>query len=70
MQFNRVNNQERLQSIGQWLQHAIPRALGCGTYLSVWWEVGALCVEHLVVSTDSVRATKLFTYVIDNNDYQ
>ena len=48
----------------------IPCALGCGAYLSVWWEVGALYVEHLVVSTDSVRATKLFTYVIDNNDYQ
>ena len=29
-------------------------------------------MERLVVSTDSVRATKLLTgtYVIDNNDYQ
>ena len=27
----------------------IPRALGCSTYLSVWREVGALCVERLVV---------------------
>ena len=25
----------------------ISRALGCGAYLSVRWEVGALCVEHL-----------------------
>ena len=27
-------------------------------------------IECLAVSTDSVRATKLFNYVIDNNDYQ
>ena len=27
----------------------IPRALGCSTYLSVWQEVAALFVEHLVV---------------------
>ena len=27
----------------------IPRALGCIAYLSVWREVGALCVERLAV---------------------
>ena len=27
----------------------IPRALGCIAYLSVWWEVGALCVERIAV---------------------
>ena len=27
----------------------IPRALGCIAYLSVWQEVGALCVERLAV---------------------
>ena len=27
-------------------------------------------MDRLAVSTDSVRATKLFIYVIDNNDYQ
>jgi len=26
---------------------AIPLALGGSTYLSVWWEEGALCVERL-----------------------
>ena len=29
--------------------HGISHVLGCSTYLSVWWEEGALCVEHLVV---------------------
>ena len=32
----------------------IPRALGCSAYLSVWWEVGALCVEHLAVLVPSL----------------
>ena len=32
----------------------IPRALGCITYLSVWREVGALCVERLVVFLPSL----------------
>ena len=27
----------------------IPHALGCSAYLSVGWEVGALCVERLAV---------------------
>ena len=32
----------------------IPRALGCSTYLSVWREVGALCVERLAVFVPSL----------------
>ena len=32
----------------------IPRALGCSAYLSVWRDVGALCVEHLVVFVPSL----------------
>ena len=34
--------------------HGIPRALGCSAYLSVWREVGALCVEGLVVFVPSL----------------
>ena len=29
--------------------HGISYVLGCSPYLSVWWEEGALFVEHLVV---------------------
>ena len=32
----------------------IPRALGWSAYLSVWWEVGALCVERLAVFVPSL----------------
>ena len=32
----------------------IPRALGCSAYLSVWREVGALCVERLAVFVPSL----------------
>ena len=32
----------------------IPRALGCIAYLSVWREVGALCVERLAVFVPSL----------------
>ena len=32
----------------------IPRASGCIAYLSVWREVGALCVEHLAVFVPSL----------------
>ena len=32
----------------------IPRALGCSANLSVWLEVGALCVEHLAVFVPSL----------------
>ena len=32
----------------------IPRALGCIAYLSVWREVGALCVERLAVFLPSL----------------
>ena len=31
----------------------IPHGLGCSAYLSVWQEVGALCVEHLAVFVPS-----------------
>ena len=34
--------------------HEIPCALGCSAYLSVWREVGALCVERLVVFVPSL----------------
>ena len=32
----------------------IPHALGCSAYLSVWREVGALCVERLAVTVPSL----------------
>ena len=32
----------------------IPRALGCIAYLSVWREIGALCVERLAVFVPSL----------------
>ena len=34
--------------------HGIPRALGCIAYLSVWRQVGALCVERLAVFVPSL----------------
>ena len=33
---------------------AIPRALGCRAYLSLWREVGVLCVERLAVFVPSL----------------
>ena len=39
----------------------IPRALGCSTHFSVWQEVGALCVEHLVVFASSLPHPLLST---------
>ena len=41
--------------------HRIPHALGCSTYLSVWREVGALCVEHLEVFASSLPHPLLST---------
>ena len=41
--------------------HGIPRALGCSTYLSVWREVGALCVDRLAVFVPSLRHPLLST---------
>ena len=37
-----------------WCIHGIPRALGCSAYLSVWQEVGVLCVERLAVFVPSL----------------
>ena len=37
-----------------WRMRGIPRALGCIAYLSVWREVGALCVERLAVFVPSL----------------
>ena len=34
--------------------HGIPRALGCSAYLSVWQEVGVLCVERSAVFVPSL----------------
>ena len=39
--------------------HGIPCALGCRAYLSVWREVGALCVERLVVFVKNLSASIL-----------
>ena len=39
----------------------IPRALGCSAYLSVWPEVGALCVERLAVFVPSLPTPLLST---------
>ena len=41
--------------------HGIPRALGRRAYLSVGREVGALCVEHLVVLVPSLPHPLLST---------
>ena len=38
----------------------IPRALGCRAYLSVWREVGALCVERLGVFVPSLPHPSAF----------
>ena len=35
----------------------IPRALGCIAYLSVWREVGALCVERLAVFVPYIQSS-------------
>ena len=35
----------------------IPRALGCSAYLSVWREVGALCVERLAVFVSYMQSS-------------
>ena len=35
----------------------IPRALGCIAYLSVWREVGALCVERLAVFVSYIQSS-------------
>ena len=39
----------------------IPHALGCSAYLSVWQEVGQLCVERLVVFVPSLPHPLLST---------
>ena len=41
----------------------IPRALGCSAYLSVWREVGALCVERLAVFVPSLPPHPLLATV-------
>ena len=41
--------------------HGSPCALGCRAYLSVGREVGALCVEHLVVFVPSLPHPLLST---------
>ena len=41
--------------------HGIPRALGCSAYLSVWLEVGALCVERLAAFAPSLPHPLLST---------
>ena len=43
------------------LMCGIPCAWGCSTYLSVWREVGALCVERLAVFVPSLSHPLLST---------
>ena len=42
----------------------IPCALGCSAYLSVWREVGALCVERLAVFVSYIQS--LFPRFVQN----
>ena len=41
--------------------HGIPHALGCSAYLSVWQEVGTLCVERLAIFVPSLPHPLLST---------